>query len=826
MRIPLVKAARRALISVIILVLLAVMVNYLLIWHSRSQVAKKTPQILSPEMARSAESPVIFERKDGIVRFKIRARRLLETRLGKSLLEGIEAYDLNPDGSVHNEIHSQNAEYDRDRKLVDFYGNVRLFLRNQVELRTNSLHYDLNTNIGTTSDVLQFYSSQGSGTARGIRFDQKQESLDLGGEVDFTIIQKNAKPGSPAAAGRIRATSERAYCSQITRQIIFTGNARVASDSGFLSGDAIEAILSADQKRLTSLTSTGNAVYQSVEESETRSLSGDRLVFGIGESGALEKISAMGQAEFSSISPSEEEDLRGGEIDLEYDAAKSMITQIQSRTGVVFRMKRGVDQTTASGDQLTASFIPETKSLSGVHVRGHSKFSMEGAKDSAGNELEADDILMSFREIGGRAVSEKLRAEGSARWVSKRLQDRDRARREPERTLTSSLLEMEFSSEGDFLESVRASDKVVISEGSSVDPDRPQTRRLLADSARFRFFPQDNRIQDMNAEGHVQTIYEKRSDSAGKPAIEEFRTASEKIKALFSPKTGDIESATQWGNFSYKDASRSATAGRCDYDATKDIVILKESPRISDPMGSTTGDRVEYEQKGKVLSVHGKVRSMLKASKGESLLLTSSSSSQPSIVTADAMQYWTEAGRLRYTGKVQLLSEDQQLQARVVEIFGGGERVEAQGEVLHLVPGKKERETAAQPGKPKGSRDSANAPITIQSSNLKYFREKDAISYSGNVALRSGDLNMSSNDLDAVLDKDGKNVKRATANGRVLIHQGLQECKGETADWYLDEGKLVVVGKPAEIFDPKRGRSFARRLTSFRADDRILLENR
>jgi lipopolysaccharide export system protein LptA len=94
----------------------------------------------------------------------------------------------------------------------------------------------------------------------------------------------------------------------------------------------------------------------------------------------------------------------------------------------------------------------------------------------------------------------------------------------------------------------------------------------------------------------------------------------------------------------------------------------------------------------------------------------------------------------------------------------------------------------------------------------------------GNVTLHSGDLDLSSGSLDAVLDETGKRIDRATAKGKVLIHHQNRECKGDTADYYLNPGKFVVVGNPAEIYDPEKGRSFARRLTSFIADDRILIE--
>ena len=84
---------------------------------------------------------------------------------------------------------------------------------------------------------------------------------------------------------------------------------------------------------------------------------------------------------------------------------------------------------------------------------------------------------------------------------------------------------------------------------------------------------------------------------------------------------------------------------------------------------------------------------------------------------------------------------------------------------------------------------------------------------------------MSSESLDAVFDKEGKQIDRAAARGKILIRQSSRQVNGEFADYYLSPGKFVVTGSPAEILDPEKGKSRAGRLTFFSTDDRILLEN-
>ena len=816
------------MIGLIAAVILAVLLNYLIVWRHRAQTVEKEPQILDSGMMRSVDRWGHLMRRDGVPRFRIRAERLLETRLGKELLEGIEASDLNPDGSVRNEIRSQKAEYDREGGLADFSGDVRLLFGEGVELRTHSLHYNLNSGIGETPDPLQFHSQEARGTARGLRFDRINGALELQNEVNLTLSQRRSQPDGKPGFDELHAVSDRAYGSEAARRILLQGNVRVQSESAELSGDNVEVILSPDGKTVTSLTTEGHAFSRLAEEGEIRQLSGHRIVFGIGTaSQKLEKISVQGEAEFASQSPAAEESLKGAEIYLDLDPANGLPSRIQSRTGVRFLMKRGMEQTLISADQLTAGFDPVTNSIENLQVNGQARLTVESASDPLGQELQAEEILMSFRKDAAQSALEKLRAKGSARWTQKSRPGKAGARPEPVRTLEAALLEMSYSGDGNSLESGHASGKVVMAERPGEKGAESQVRRLLSDDAQFHFFPGNNRLKSILAEGHVQIEYEKRTGSNASPEMGKFRSESEKMLASFVLREGEsaVDSVSQWGGFRYRDASRTATAARSDYDARSEILVLTGSPQImSEDMGATTGERIEYDQKQKLLSVHKQVRSRLAAANGEGSFLGASSSSSPGIVIADELRYWVETGRARYAGKVQMLSENGQLQAEVLEILKGGTSVDARGNITHIVPVREAFGAGQQAGEPNRARNADNVPMIIKSAALNYIKESKTITYTGNVRLRSKDIDLSSVSLDAVMDAEGKRITRAKARGDVRILQENRTCKGETADYYLDPGKVVIVGNPAEILDPEKGHSYARRLTSFTADDRILLE--
>jgi lipopolysaccharide transport protein LptA len=826
-----VKITRRLLIGLILLVLSAVFINYAQTWYRRMRQVKNAYKILGSDLARSAVGIEYQENDKGVPRFKISAQKLLETRQGKSILQGIKACDFNPDGSIHNEIHSQKAEYDREHKIADFFGDVRVFFGKGVELRMNSLHYDINKKAGSTKDKLQFISGETAGTARGVTFDQIQQSLNLENEVDFVLTVTKPNPAGAAERQKFHVTSGHAFCAEGMTRITLKGNARMESKSDVISGETIEAVLSSDRKLITSLIASGNSVYRSEDSGQIQTLSGDRMEFIIGASKTLEKISVVGQAAFSSANPSEEQTLRGGEIDMLFDAASGLPTQVQSRNSVIFSRKHNEEQMQMSGEQLIAAFIARTKNLESIHIWKQAAMSADSGANSMRNELHADDIWMSFREMEGRTVLKKLAAEGSARWSSGPPLERSSAYRDSARTLTASSLEMIYSAEGDSFESGSAKGKVVITESRNETEARLQMRRLSADHTQFYFFPANNQLREMDADGNVVINYEKKAKPGAKVSVEEASAESQWMKAIFALRAdkNEVESVSQWGGFSYKDASMKAKSGRCDYDARKEMLVLRESPSISDDLNTTTGEWMEYDQTRRILAVHGKVRSILNTSKSKGSFFTSSqtpSSSSHAIVFADEMQYWATEEHARYTGKVQMLSESGQLDAASLDIMQGGERVDAQNVLRHYIPGKASSETAGHADKKSETRDSTSKAMVIRSSSLKYLKEKNTLYYTGNVTANSGNLALFSDNLDVVPATQGNGIDHAIARGKVRMQQGGKEGKGEMAEYFMDPRKLVLIGNPAEILDPEKGKASGGQLTYLIADDRILLGNR
>jgi len=829
MRTSAIKFVSRLVLGVAALVLILVLANYLAGWRQRSKAVKETPRILGSELIRSVDRIEYTDNRNGVMRFKIRAVRLLEDRMGKSHLEGIEASDFKPDGSVRNQIRSEKAEYDRDHGIARFSGSVRLSFAQGIELTTNSLRYDFSSGIGETPDVISFHWERGFGRARGLRFDQKQGQLDLQDEVEFSFAQERKLSSQKRTVDTFRARARRGSLFQNSRRILLEGEVNLESSSAALQGERVEAFLDPEAMWLNTVIAEGNVACRFREPEQLTLIRGSRIQFGMeASSHALESISAVGEAELFFLSGKTEEKLRGDEIHIKLNPLVGRPKWIEGRSRVRFEARRVNEEVLLSSEYLHAEFMSDSNLIKSLQLSGSARLSMGGTAALSGQELQAKEINISFRSGDNGLALEKLRANGSARWVMRLKSARQQGHAEPDRILEASELEVFYSQEGPFLSRAHARGEVVMFESANNGASAFPMRKLSAREANFDFYPGNNCLKIFRAAGEVRLLYQTEPGAADKNGPERFQTESENIEALFDLIEGasKLRSLTQWDGFRYYDGVRNSAAGRAYYHASNQVIVLKESPIITASFGTTAGEYIEFDRPQKLLTVYNRVRSQLSPKQGQNSLFTESAPNSGGIITADAMRYWIESGRVHYEGNVRLLSENSQLEAEALDILAGGTKITAEGKVSHIVftsaasnsPGRRD-ETI------KSATKTSEMPMIVKSASLNYLREDRTIVYTGNVVLSYKDLVFYAARLEALLDSAGKRIEQARAQGGVRVRQSERECAGDTADYYLNPERLVIVGSPAVIFDPGKGRSLARRLTSFVADDRILIES-
>ena len=793
MFIPSVKTIRRILVGVIGVVALAVVLNYLSVALRRPHDDGKKPSMISSEFRHAAEGVEIFVRKDSDLRFTIRARRLRETIQDRSFLEEIESSDFNPDGSVRNSIYSDSAVYDPRRKTLDFDGDVRVFLGDDVELRAESLHYNLDTEIGVIPGMMEFLSNSVYGRARDIRFYRDEDRLEMNEEVDFSLARKN----TTTEEGAIRATAMRGTCLLAENRILFSGGVRIESpDMGRLSADSVDIGLDQVRSRITYMTASGKTGYEMKSNNETLSISGGRMFFTAGATGALEKALISEHANLQVKSANEERAMRAGEIEIFLNSTTGAVNEIRGTESADFRYLRGADETLADGDVIHAEFAATDNRLRDVRLSGRSRLSLTG-KGSATSELRADTIEAKFFVENGDI--ENLTANESVRLVF------DPPDADIIRTLHATKLEISY--DGNYPDSGEASGAVRIEESGAV---MRMTRRLEAERIRFDFFSGSGHIKNLMADNGVHIVYERAASPFSNSDIERYQTFSDSLDAVFTVNngTGVVLRATQHGNFRIISDGRSASADQGEYDADNGKLTLTGSSEILDDAGSLKGDRIGYDLNIGELLTKGSVRAVLYARQGKDAFFhagfNTGGGASPVVITAEELRYLPDKERFKFSGGVEALTENQQINAQDITIADGG-NMTAEGNILHRI---QETDVAA----------------TIESAQMEYVHDEGVIRYSGKVEMKSDGMTFSADTLKATLEEEGNGIRRILAERNVFVRHAGRVCNGDTVEWIPASSSYVITGDPATIDDPAHGRSMARRITYFQDDDRITLE--
>lgn len=803
----------RALLSAIIAVVLAAVAwNYVQTRWRGSRMPEHAAEILSADILRSASKIEYVERRAGAVVFRLKAERLLETRGGKSLLRGIEGYDLDPDGTVRNQITSREAEYDRDSREALFTGDVRIRLGESTRLQTRSLRYDMAAGTGSTDDPVALDSPTVTGTFQGMRFSTQAKELDLKGPLKLTARRVLLAEDGSARTETYEIASGSARYDGGTQSVRFDGGAQVKSEDGLLSAHSMEVRLSPDGKRVTGLQCEGDARYAAAAEGRSRTMQGERMSFDLDTTGAVRKIDIQGEAQLSEKSPSVAQELRGARVLLEIEPASGLLRSLESTGRARLSLVRDSDTTVLEGDRIESLFAAGTGAPEQLGAIGNAVISMASPAGSI-NRLDAGALRLFFRTGGDTAHLKELVAENDVRW---RLAGGPQAGKRDiaVQRLNAGWLRIAYAQAGDWPESADAAGQVVLTAGAGDRDPGEGLRGLRCDRASFRFYPGGKYLKFLEGSGHVEAW----SAPPAGSATGEMRTWSNYVSAAFSEIDGAVVSAAQWGDLKYADAARRARADRLEYSASPETVALSGSPTVVDENGTTSGQTMQYRVRERLLTVVGRVRTVLKsAGSGSESILTDSSGAGFAVITAERMDYETERQRASYRGKVQLLSETSQLQAATLSMSESGDVIEASGGVRHLAFTARE--------KPAAGRTGGSDLVVVRSSSLKFARRANSLLYDGEVTLESGDARLSADSLEAFLDSGGRKIERAKARGHVRIFQSAREARGDDAEYQIDPGKFVVSGNPAVLQDPSRGRSWARRLTFYTSDDRILIES-
>jgi len=821
---------RRVLAATAILLTAAVIGMYIYARMRTRDVRKQVPNKLGFEIKQTANGFQFSKSERGRTLFSVQASDVKEFKLnGRAELHNVSIILYGRDASRYDRITGDDFAYDPKTGDVSAKGEVQIDLvanpegasgpdqsapvtiKHAIHLHTRDLVFNRETGNAFTQDRVEFSTPQASGSAVGVTYAGRSNTLTLASQIHVTVSGRNAAaidaehgvitsdprqvildhPHLDRQGGMIEA--DRAVFDLTpdddVQSIVATGNVTVLAR--YASRKSREAprsevrshadradLLMADDNVLRTMTLSGNV---HVEQSGPRPMQGDagRMILAFAGENDLQSVRATDGARLEQIASSGESNGHTTPQNFELTAPT-----------IDFAIAEGkvLERAETSGEAKITIAAAETQGPSTPQDCPQNGQSCSGRDDKGGGSM---NVLRSGRDDkGGGARDEKYKGK-----------------------------------------------------------DKSGTTVITAGKFVAKFASRDGTVYPTTLDGApdariVNTIH-------GEP---ERVSTSDTVEAVFLQQ-GGIESVTQTGNVVYSDNQppekrMQAWATNASYTPADHMLLLSGSPRVTSGSMETTAQTIRINRTTGEAVAENNVKSTYSDLKErpDGALLASAS---PIHATAHSMVAQSSPGVAVYNGNARLWQDANVIEAPTIQFDRNRRFVTAQGTTGHPVqtilvqeskvqegkaPGNKEDEKSS--SKKKGAKGSAlgkSSPITITARQLTYADAERKIHYEDGVQAKGEDFTASSKTLDAYLRPRGQTTSgqavsgpgqldHMVAEGDVLIQEPDRRAEGQKLVYTAAEDKFVLTGGPPSIFDAEQGKITGVSLTFFRGDDRVLVE--
>jgi lipopolysaccharide export system protein LptA len=339
-------------------------------------------------------------------------------------------------------------------------------------------------------------------------------------------------------------------------------------------------------------------------------------------------------------------------------------------------------------------------------------------------------------------------------------------------------------------------------------------RRLLKAERMVIGWGPKNEIQSFHAVNASTETYPSGEDRRKKNAsLAVAYTSSKTIDATFAD-DGELKLMKQSGDFRYTEGPRKAQAETATLENDRNVMNLDANARISDDSGSTTGDHILLDQTTGDFDARGHVATtrLPDQQKSESAMLDKDAPTQG---TADRVTSANRNHLIHYIGNAVVWQTSNRIQADRVDVDRDGKTLTADGHVVTQF------------------QDKTQPKFTIVKSQHMVYTDQDRLAhYTGGVDFWRPSLTVKSAALKAYLNEEDSDadsrLNHAFGDGKVEIVQFAPDRQrvgnSEHAEYYTDEGKIILTGGAPQLNDTRRGNTKGEKLTYFTNDDRLLVD--
>jgi lipopolysaccharide export system protein LptA len=308
-------------------------------------------------------------------------------------------------------------------------------------------------------------------------------------------------------------------------------------------------------------------------------------------------------------------------------------------------------------------------------------------------------------------------------------------------------------------------------------------------------------------------------------------TTSKTIDATFDEK-GQLKFMTQKDDFHYTEGDRKAQADNATLQNDTNVMDLDKNARIQDAAGSTSADHIQMQQTTGDFDARGHVSTtrLPESNKSQSAMLDKD---EATLGTADRVISANRNQLIHYIGNAVVWQTANRIQADTIDIDRDKKSLTGDGKVITWFEDKPKDnpDATAKPAAPKPAQPTFTI---VKAPHLVYTDTDRLASYTGGVDFWRPTLTVKSTVLKAFLnpqdsDADSR-INHALGDGHVEIVEFVpadhrqRVGNSEHAEYYTEEGKIILTGGEPKLNDSKRGDARGDKLTYYTDPNRLEVE--
>jgi lipopolysaccharide export system protein LptA len=625
--------------------------------------------------------------KDNRLYLWLRAARDVTYADGHHELEQVNLQVFPANSAKPDQITADRALYDQENGLLQFTGNVQIETHETLKVKTDSLLYYQDKEMGETSSAITFERENISGKSTGAVVDDKNKRLELKNDVEITVAPEAANNANlKGARGKpVTIRSKQAVFEQASLRLTFSGGATAEQEQDIMSGETLTANLNA-QKKLQKLEMRGNSYLRSMTEGHAAEARAIDIDFYLDANQQLQRAYAARDIRAQTLNADSDVQLSGAnilDINFRVQGDRSVIKEMKSEGRSVVNLsapKTRANDPRAASKRLTADSIKlnwrlKGKDLENAEAVGNAELYVEPVQKIATADtktLTATRFDCDFFEVGN--LTRTCVATGGSKAVIQPFQPGDKR---GTRTVTSQKMNADFVRETQDIEKVDAS-----GESKFNELDRNGT----ADAASYTAADETIRLR-----GGEPTVWDSRA-----------RTKAAEIDSNNSTRVSYCRGKVQTTYYSQEQTNSAAPFRK----VKSPVYLLADRAELNHDSGNATytgngrmwqddnfvrGDVINLYREQKQMDARGHVQTALYQAKQKT---GSTINVVPVFVTSEYMRYSDAERVVHYETNVDIKQGTDRMTAGVADVYlqkevNELEKVIAQRNVVLIQPGKR-----------------------------------------------------------------------------------------------------------------------------------------